>query len=724
MPASAWLREKLAVGSWLLDPFGVAPEMAVAAAQRGYRVLVVTQNPVLRFLHEIACQPAGKEEFQLVLAELSKSMRGDQRLEPYLLSLYHTQCVSCGSLVSADAFVWERGGDYPLQRIYHCPLCGENGDYPTTQEDIDRASQYTSSGLYRARALERVVPPDDPDRQVVVEAVSTYLPRALFVLLVLINKLDSLPVHHQNLMRSLLLVAFDQANTLWHSPPIRHRPRQLSTPLHFLEKNIWHSLEAAVELLAGYGESNSPAVPITLWPQLPPESGGVVIFDGKLKDLAQAQPDWQLDGLLAAIPRPNQAFWTYSALWAGWLWGSDVAAPFKIGLRRRRYDWGWHTSALGAAFANSLPLLKTDAPLFGMIGELEGSFLSATILAGASIPIELAGIAVRADQNQAQITWVSTSSPREAFQGSRTDRIATSIQEHLSARGEPAESITLQAASLQSLEKITGIKELLGEGSAQAYARYTAELETAISNDDLFVRFGGGERDVGTGLWWLAPALLEKKSDTIAIALADQVEMECVRYLLGHSDFSRYELDYFICQKFPGVLTPGLDLLAACLSSYGNPVEPGSDNWRLQPQDAPQRRRQELVEMGDLLNRLGNNLGYRTQLTMGRQVIWEEPGIEFHLIASAMISRIFERVSTQPDRCIIVLPGSRASLVLKKLRDNPLLQKKIDAGWRFLKFRHLRRVAESQLLTRNNLSEQFDLDPLKAQDPQTPMMMG
>jgi hypothetical protein len=109
---------------------------------------------------------------------------------------------------------------------------------------------------------------------------------------------------------------------------------------------------------------------------------------------------------------------------------------------------------------------------------------------------------------------------------------------------------------------------------------------------------------------------------------------------------------------------------------------------------------------------------------MGRQVIWEEPGIEFHLIASAMISRIFERVSTQPDRCIIVLPGSRASLVLKKLRDNPLLQKKIDAGWRFLKFRHLRRVAESQLLTRNNLREQFDLDPLKAQDPQTPMMMG
>jgi hypothetical protein len=47
-----------------------------------------------------------------------------------------------------------------------------------------------------------------------------------------------------------------------------------------------------------------------------------------------------------------------------------------------------------------------------------------------------------------------------------------------------------------------------------------------------------------------------------------------------------------------------------------------------------------------------------------------------------------------------------------KLRRDPRLRQAIEAGWRFLKFRHARLLAESPSLARENLDEQLALDPL------------
>jgi hypothetical protein len=61
-----------------------------------------------------------------------------------------------------------------------------------------------------------------------------------------------------------------------------------------------------------------------------------------------------------------------------------------------------------------------------------------------------------------------------------------------------------------------------------------------------------------------------------------------------------------------------------------------------------------------------------------------------------------------------LLPGSRANLVLYKLRRDLRLSKAFNpstGSWQFLKFRHLRSLADNPLLNRDNLDQLFQLDP-------------
>jgi hypothetical protein len=204
--------------------------------------------------------------------------------------------------------------------------------------------------------------------------------------------------------------------------------------------------------------------------------------------------------------------------------------------------------------------------------------------------------------------------------------------------------------------------------------------------------------------------------------LADRIEMACVRYMLAHPSFSKTEMDRAICRLFPGLLTPDEDLILSCLNSYCVKTSSDIDTWQLQSQDTPQIRRQELDEMAGLLIRLGQRLGYSVETAAVHQVAWLEPGLVFYMLASAIISRVIENSTVSAGNCIIVLPGSRSPLILQKKRSNPNLKQQIDAGWRFLKYRHLRRLYESQLLTQENLNAQLALDLIENSDPQQKLL--
>lgn len=734
--AETWLRSRLLPGAWVLDPFGAAPGLAVEAARAGYRVVVAANNPVGRFLLDMAAQPPGEGDLQAALAELAAARRGEERLEPYLRGLYLTHCAHCGQELMAEAFLWERDALAPYARIYHCEQCGDEGERPTTQLDAARASQFTAAGLHRARALERIAAPNDPDRAHAEEAISAYLPRAIYALATLINRLDGLlaqspppgidPAVRRRSLTALALHALDQGNTLWSQPAGRARPKQLSISPKFRENNLWLALERATSQL---GET-APPIPFSLWPELPPASGGLVVFEGRLKDLVEALQESEatslinFSGIMGGLPRPNQAFWTLSALWAGWLWGRDAIGPFKSVLRRRRYDWAWHTAALESALSALIGCIPEGTPMLACIGEAESAFLTSALVAGASAGFCYTGMAVRDENDQAQIAWGCEKRTRESvtsgislgsgFSARARQAALEAGKDYLHLRNEAAHHLSLHAAGLSRLVE-KGLLPPAGTANpAELYSVVQEGCEQAMSSENGFVRFGGGERTPDSSHWWHTEITQGGPS------LADRTEMAIVRTLQTQPGASFVEMDRAVCAALPGLLTPGLGLVSLCLESYGEQVPAGSDHWQLRSPDSPAERRTDLATMRSLLVDLGTRLGYLNQGE--KPLLWiddhEQVAYAFYVLASATFSELVFANPYPPAASLIVLPGARANLAVFKLRRDPRLRQAIDQGWRFVKFRHLRRVVESPVLNRQNLAEMLMLDPLTDAPPQ------
>ncbi len=339
--------------------------------------------------------------------------------------------------------------------------------------------------------------PNDPDRVHVEEALECYLPRAVYALITIINKLDgfSLAPERRRAMLALVLTACDEASALWPHPAERPRPKQLTIPPCFLEKNVWLALERGVEFWSGAGKP----VEAVNWPTVPGEAGGLCLFDGPMRDLAPRLKDISLGAVVTVLPRPNQAFWTLSALWAGWLWGREAAAPFKSVLHRRRYDWNWHAAALYAALKNLSDHLPLNAPLFAIIPEPEPAFLSAALLAAAGSGFDLAGLALRTRHDPAQILW-----QRRAF--SHADKepddidaeaVRQAMVSALQERGEPVPILHLHAAGLAAMAADHTLR-----WRPEALAQINAPILAALAGPE-FVHHAES-KNPEIGLWGLA----------------------------------------------------------------------------------------------------------------------------------------------------------------------------------------------------------------------------
>ena len=190
--AQQWLAANFTPGSWIIDPYGALPQMAVEIARAGYRVLVAANNPIASFMLETMASAPHPEDLQAALSDLASARKGDERLELHIQSLYATECVVCKQTIQAKAFLWQRDALIPTSCLVTCPFCGDNGERPVSSANLERLALLGKGSLPRARALERVTTLDDPVRPHVEQALNCYLPRPLYALITLINRLEGL----------------------------------------------------------------------------------------------------------------------------------------------------------------------------------------------------------------------------------------------------------------------------------------------------------------------------------------------------------------------------------------------------------------------------------------------------------------------------------------------------------------------------------------------------
>lgn len=694
----------------LLEPFGSTPWPALEAARSGWAVVVAVVNPVLRFLLRHTAQPFALEDLQAALAHLAAAPKDGGRLEPYLLDLYRTACSSCGAGVSAEAFVWDRDAGRPVRRLYACPHCQHVADEPTTEEDVEQALGFERRGLPEALALERVAPHGDPDRRHAEAALAVYTGRARYALVTLVNKLEqlSLPAPLQAAAHALLLSAMEEASGLWGYPAGRARPRQLVRPPLFREANVWRAMEAAVGLWAGEREG----VPVEEGEGPPPAPGELRLVPVPAREwlaVASARPDL----LLAAVPRPNQALWTLSALWAGWLWGRPAAEPVKVALRRRRYDWPWHAAALHTALAPVNRALSPGTPVATFLAEAAPGFVEAALLGLERAGFRLEGRAYRADTRQAYFLWRATGGPAPSGPAEDLGPVMTeAVQETLRARAEPCPHGVLHAAAWSRLaaeRRLTPwwarerahVLTVLGEAWEQALAQATRRLDERA--------------DLERGLFWLEAAADGEP-------LADRVERAVVERLRREGEVEETGLEAAICRAFPGLLTPDRRLLRACLESYARPVE-AEGRWALRPEDTAESRRADLTELRERLEDLGHRLGLGTEVLEEGLLLWREGRQAvrlFRLQESALLGPLLAYEGEAP--LSLVLPGGRSPLLLVKAALDPRWRQYLDRPGGVLKFRHLRRLAEDPDLDREALETRLGIDPVEYDDPQLPLL--
>ena len=726
--ATDWLGENIQNGGWVLDPFGSSPGFALEIARAGYKVLVSANNPIARFMLDIGAISPSEENLRTALAALAAARVGEERLENHLQDLYKTTCSKCGQAVIADAFLWERSAAGPYAKIYDCLHCGESGEHPVVQSDIERANSYATTPIHRLRVLERITPHGDPDRANAAEALSVYLPRAIYGLVILINRLDSLlalPYQNEtegslrrNCLLALVLSALDRGNNLWSYPSGRERPKQLSASPRFREENLWLVVESAVKQIA----SDQDEVSFTRFPEIPMNGGGIILYEGPLRELSEQLSvstnlkEIKFNAVMSVIPRHNQAFWSLSALWTGWIWGREAIGPFKSVLRRRRYDWSWHTSALNSAFRSMAEFLPPGLPFFGLIGEAESNFLSSTLIAAGHAGLKLLGIALRAESNLAQILWEcnwDSSSDNQLpapklFEDNLRHLIISSEIEYLNQRGEPAPYLTLYTSALKSILMDYGLSKEIQLTSGEEFHRIDSIIEEILSFKHGFIRYGGGEKSPETSRMW------HQDIDDPTDLLADRVESAVFDFMKEYPRCSQIQIDHHICQNFSGIMTPAAELVTICIESYSNDEFLAKETFTLRAEDEPDIRTSEIMAMRIALVDLGYRLGFSPQGE--NPIVWRDSDdltrLAFFVSPYAKLGEIVFSSPFSPERSIIVVPGARANLIMYKLRHNPYLREEIDRGWRFLKFRYLRHLMESPSLRVENLDTLLGLDPL------------
>src|SRR6266498_761441 len=623
---SRWLPLHAPMGSWLLDPFGFSPRLVLEAARMGYRVLVAVNNPITRFLLETSAKPPAESDFKAALADLAVIKKGDERLAVHLQSLYLTICEKCGQQIQAESFLWRKGEIAPYARIYTCPHCGDSGERVVTRDDIERAKRIASTdSLHRSRAFERVAALDDDDRVYAEEAIQFHLPRPLYFLTTVINRMDNLNLtpDRKRALDALILVACDMGNTLWGYPSERPRPKQLNIPSQFREFNLWTQLERGMSLWT----QTASGVACEAWPQKIPETGGVCIYEGRLKDLAhEAKKEIPIAAVIGSVPRPNQAFWTLSALWAGWLWGRAAVEPFKIALRRRRYDWAWNATALHAAFAYLFDLLPLGTPFFGFVPEAEPAFLTSVLTAAGAAGFDLQSLALRTEHDPIQLVWRRGEHLKREMSAANIDDVRSAIYKHLVERGEPASYLHVHAVGLLSLSETHSLKKKNQE--FDEVLRVTqALMQKALEEDTRFVHYSTGE-NVDTGVW----ALSTDKSPLSAPAsnggsaqgdsLADRAEIAIVSFLQKNPNSIYLEIEDDLYPRFPGLLTPSKAMIYAVLNSY---AERNGAAWTLRAEDVASARRHELNNIGLTLETIGRRLGYTTH-KQDKNYLWQQNG--------------------------------------------------------------------------------------------------
>ncbi|MEN6524493.1 MAG: hypothetical protein ABFD14_12295 [Anaerolineaceae bacterium] len=712
---SSWLQKNIPAGSIVVDPFCSSPLPALEAARAGYRVLVACNNPITRLFLKLLAESPTSQDIQSALAELASQKRGTERLEISLQSFYETSCPNCQQKIPAREYYWRREETLPYAKLIRCPICHWEGETAILEIDQEVLNRNRNDAMHRARALQVIGDGDEESLEGAQEAIDTYLPRQLSFLFTLLNKIQglNLPPRRKSLLWALFILLCDEGNKLWSHPVSRTRPKQLSIPNEYREVNLWQRLE---ELAASWQYSANP-IPIQPFQSTSSLEPGITLFQGRLRDLLPLSFENIPAAIISILPRPNQPYWTYSALWSGWIWGNEAVLPLKGSFHRKRYTWQWHANALSSSFHSLQSHLSPGIPFFALAEEFNPGFLAAIITASENTGLKLDGLAFQEEMEITQFHWETASLPEPSDMKMELGKsIHEGFRRCLLERAEPSGYASLFSAGMLQLIQQQSFARGQRELPFNQITLLNNQFSQVFTSRTVLHRYESTAKNQETGLYWL-----DDEPSGTKESLSDRIERTIRSILQKEQRITIKNLEEKLNLLFPGLLSPSLELIEMIIHSYALKDLNIPNTWCILSDENPQPR--ELDEIGILQTLIACaqkfGLSFRSEpdtldwLTKDERIVFR-----YFVQSHACISQILKASEIDGEQGVIVLPGSRSNLLSYKIQKNPRLAEQAANGWHFLKFRHLRSLASRADLTLNEWKELLDADPPRWEQPQ------
>ncbi len=714
---SEWVKRYAAPESWVLDPFGQDPFADLELAQSGYRVLVSANNPIASFLLEALSLGATREEWSDALLNIANlPMQGQENLEAWLTDLYSIPCPTilneqdgnifpCGGTAQVQRFIWTGDDPTPTSAEVSCPDCGTISQIDLTAEQHKSFNRLPSFTLYRARALELLSGPQDELRPVIEDVIQYYTPRALVLLQLILNKLESaaLPNRVRMLTQALFLSAADRMNVLWAFPLGKNRPKQLTTPPTYEEMNLWMALQEACRQWQAF----TTPVELRKWPDMPSRAGGICLFSGRLREMQPLPKEGMISVVYSSLPRRNQAWWNLSGLWTGWIWGKEAVEPLRHSLIRQRYDWNWHAMALQKVLSQLHGFVQSQNPILLQVSELDSKFLLATMVGTSASNLKIHGFASNGTGDQLQITFRRTVKEQTAPSTTYWPDIVRSVVTHfLTTRSEPAPYLPLLTAIVLFLHDQGRLESPQPSDPPNLLSDIERSIQEVLADTTRFERFNSGA-GFDTGSFWL------RQSPAYLNPLADRTEGAVLQEIYQNPSFTLPHLLNAVYRKTKGLNNPEFDLTAAVLQSYAEPEDETRLRWHLKPGEELPARAEDLRQVEAIIAELATQLGFAREIWPDSILWFDESGkneYSFFPISNGIITPILLAHANDTSTKLIVVPGSRANLIAYKLKHDPNLQRLVTPDWQIIKFRQLRQIKENSLLTRELFASQLLTD--------------
>jgi len=706
---TTWVRENQYEQSFLIDPISTNPMLAVSLAQNGWKVIAARSNPINWLITEMLCQNGIHKSIRTAVNKLLISRKDGLSLEEILKPIYMTLCSGCGKEIQADGFIWEKGQNVPSGRVYSCPFCGDAGERDITQQDLDRLGQLGKLDIHLARALQKVNPEQDYEKESVHEALSCYPPRALYVCMLLVNRFELLEIDksQKKFLRAALLTVFNDGHVLRHWPIRHYRFLQFALPHRYFEKNLYIALTNAEKCWPDTHQS----IPVSSWPFLPPESGGICFFQTRLAERKQLFVDIPSAAILTVFPRPGQTYWTLSAIWAGWLWGKNAVKPIRSALRRRRYGWYWYARAIQQSIQRIHLPAATGLRFFGLFPFFTPNLVFGLFAGMQKAGFVLQGAAFREGEDLLQAEWEfggHQAFPKPIKIG--TEKIITfclnGINEPIDFQKILTHVVIQTSLESNAIGKDVGIEE-------DSFSQLNHQVKQITEKSGLLT--GGSTEMHGTKKY-----LLHQRGEDLT-PLSERIEAR-LQWLLEHSNEISYpSIDRLMCLHFKGHLTPGQELIHAIIEAYAEKVEQARDVYQFPKRESIKNRENDIREITEIIENIGKKMDFIT--THDGAITWSDPKTKEVMytfivtLTTNLSNSLLAPSSHEYAQHVLVYPGSRAALMHQRLQQDFRLSEALHNEWHLVKFRHIRRLAERELITLETWKELIDRDPPMREAP-------